>query len=144
MIGPKARGFKRWLSKRYYEFTSEILKAGDLTEVAAMLEGKAVYDGPKHHLFRRTAQHEGRFYLDLCDAEWRAIEIDDKGWRVVSNPPVKFRRAKAMHPLPMPAKAPGRSLHELLKPFLNILPTQWPLVAAWLVAALRPPDLTRY
>lgn len=115
-----------------------MISAGDLSDVASLLEGKAVFDGPRYKLFRRTAQHEGKFYLDLCDEQWRAIEIDLNGWRVVSDPPVKFRRAKAMHPLPLPVKTKGTSLERLLLPFLNIRAVQWPLVAAWLTAGLRP------
>lgn len=44
----------------------------------------------------------GRLYLDLCDDGWRAVEIAADGWRVVSNPPVRFRRAPGMLPLPAP------------------------------------------
>ena len=138
LIGKRCRAFRRWLSKIYYDATGDMLKAGDLADIAAMLEGKAVYDGECHRLFRRTASHDGKFYLDLCDELWQAVEIDAKGWRVVSDPPVKFRRAKAMLALPMPVKTPGTELHKLLKPFLNIRPEQWPLVAAWLAASVRP------
>ena len=69
-----------------------MLGANELADMAAMLEGKAVFDGPRYKLFRRTAEHDGKFYLDLCDDEWRAVEIDGQGWRVVSDPAVKFRR----------------------------------------------------
>jgi hypothetical protein len=137
-IGNRCRPFRRWLSKLWYDQTGEMLKAGDLVDIAAMLEGKACFDGPQHQLFRRVAQHAGKFYLDLCDPEWRAVEIDADGWRVVSNPPVKFRRAKAMHPLPVPVKTSGAELGRLLLPFLNVRVVEWSLIAAWLVAALRP------
>jgi len=138
LIGRRSRPFRRWLSKLFYDDTGGMMSAGDLADVAALLEGKAVFDGPRYKLFRRVAENEGKFYLDLCDEEWRAIEIDAEGWRVVSDPPVKFRRAKAMHPLPLPVETPGKSLHRLLSPFLNVRIEQWPLVAVWEVAALRP------
>ena len=41
-------------------------------------------------------------YLDLTNAPWQVIEIDAAGWRVVSDPPVRFKRAKGMLPLPRP------------------------------------------
>ena len=138
LIGKRCRPFRRWLSKLYYDATGDVLKANQLADLAAMLEGKAVFDGPRYRVFRRTASHEGKFYLDLCDEQWRAVEIDADGWRIVPILPVKFRRARAMAPLPEPVKTPGSELRGLLLPFLNILPEQWPLVAAWLVAALRP------
>src|SRR5262249_532918 len=49
--------------------------------------------------------------LDLCDAKWRAIEIDSEGWRVVNEPPVRFRRTIGMLPIPEPVR--GGSINEL-------------------------------
>jgi len=137
-ISKKSRSFRRWLSKMFYDATGEMLGASDLSDIASMLEGKAVFDSPRYPVFCRTARHEGKFYLDLCEKDWRVVEVDPDGWQVVSNPPVKFRRANAMHPLPIPIQTDGRELQTLLCPFLNIREAQWPLVAAWLVAALRP------
>ena len=138
LIGSRSRPFKRWVSKRFYDATKTTASSNFLSDVCAMLEGKAVFDGPEYFLFRRTAQHEGKFYLDLCDEEWRCIEIDADGWRVVSDPPVKFRRAKAMQALPIPIDTDGAELKDLLSPFLNVKEEQWPLVVSWLVAAFRP------
>jgi putative DNA primase/helicase len=56
----------------------------------------------------------------------------------VSDPPVKFRRAKAMHPLAIPVETPGTDLYRLLSPFVNVRAEQWPLLATCLAAALRP------
>ena len=71
---------------------------------------------------------------------WGAIFVGEKGkieinrWKVVSNPPVKFRRSKGMLPLPYPVD--GR-LDEL-KPFLNLQNQEnWPLIAGWLIGAVR-------
>ena len=33
---------------------------------------------------------------------WRAVEIDATGWRIVSHPPVRFRRSAGMQPVPVP------------------------------------------
>ena len=82
-----------------------------------------------------TPAHDGKVYLDLCDADWRVVEIDAAGWRVVQNPPVRFRRAKAMLPLPMPVS--GGSVDDL-RGFLNCDDSSWRLMLAWLLAALAP------
>jgi hypothetical protein len=83
----------------------------------------------------RVAGHEGKLYLDLADAGWRAVEIDTDGWRVVSSPPVRFRRAPGMLPLPEPM--PGGSI-EALRPLLNVEgETDFVLAVAWLLGALR-------
>ena len=81
------------------------------------------------------AGHGGRLYLDLCDRAWRAVEIDDEGWRVVERPPAKFRRTRGAQPLPEPER--GGSLEEL-RPFFNVDHHGWTLLRAFLVAALRP------
>jgi hypothetical protein len=134
---PKSQ-FGRWLSCRYYDTTGKVLGSGGLTNYATLLSGKAQSDGPRHYVYRRVAEHDSKFYVDLCDPERRVVEVDADGWRIVSNPPVKFRRARAMHPLPMPVQTSGRDLKELLLPFLNVRPEQWANIAAWMVAALRP------
>jgi hypothetical protein len=138
-IGKRVRAFRRLLSKLYYEATRSTLSDKGLTEIASLLEGRAVFDGPEYRLWRRAGEGDGKFYFDLCDDVWREVEIDAQGWRVVSNPPVKFFRARGMLALPSPVQVgEGESLHSLLSPFLNLGPTSWPLIAAWLVAALRP------
>jgi hypothetical protein len=62
------------------------------------------------------------------------VEVDATGWRVIGNPPVRFRRAAGMRTLPIPL--PGGSL-ETLRSFLNLKSdTDFVLVVAWLLACL--------
>jgi hypothetical protein len=78
---------------------------------------------------------ESTIYLDLCDEQWRAVEIDTTGWRIVSSPPVRFRRAPGMQSLPVPVT--GGSITNL-RSFLNIKSdADFVLVVAWILAALR-------
>ncbi|TDI47722.1 MAG: hypothetical protein E2P02_02625 [Acidobacteria bacterium] len=56
-------------------------------------------------------------YVDLVDDNWRVVEIDSDGWRVLNRSPVHFRRARGM--LPLPAPEPGGSIADL-RPFLNV------------------------
>jgi hypothetical protein len=78
---------------------------------------------------------DDRLYLDLADATWRAVEIDANGWRVIDNPPVRFRRAAGMKPLPVPVT--GGSI-EALRPFLNVKSeNDFVLAVAWVLACLR-------
>jgi hypothetical protein len=63
------------------------------------------------------------------------VEIDTTGWRVIDNPPVRFRRAARMKALPMPV--PGGSV-ETLRSFLNVQSdADFVLVVAWALACLR-------
>jgi hypothetical protein len=100
--------FKRWLAKLYYEKTGKAPNSQAKADAAGVLEGKAVFDGPEYRVYVRVAEHQGRYFLDLCNEKWQAVEIDAGGWRIIDNPPVIFRRAKAMLPLPIPL--PGGKL----------------------------------
>ena len=83
----------------------------------------------------RVGGLDGRLYLDLGDETWRAVEIDTTGWRVIDNPPVRFRRAAGMKPMPMPVR--GGSV-ETLRSFLNVQSdADFVLVVAWALAVLR-------
>jgi hypothetical protein len=74
-------------------------------------------------------------YLDLADDRWRAVEVGPDGWQVITCPPVRFRRAAGMLPLPMPARG---GLIAALAPFLNLPDrSDFVLVVSWLLAALR-------
>jgi len=103
---------------------------------APRIEAKADFDAPERAVHVRVGELDGKNYLDLCDEIWRAVEIDRQGWRVVDTPPVRFRRAAGMRPLPVPM--PGGSV-EGLRRLLNVhSEDDFVLVIAYLLAALRP------
>lgn len=89
----------------------------------------------KRDVFYRVAYHNGCVYIDLGTERWNAIEIDPCGWRIVDNPPVAFRRSSATKPLPAPVECKD---FKLLTKHINIRPEDWPLVAAWIIAAAIP------
>jgi hypothetical protein len=83
----------------------------------------------------RVAGLNRRLYLDLADDQWRAVEIGAGGWRVIKNPPVRFRRAAGMLALPIPEA--GSSIKKLRR-FLNVRNKRdFILIVSWLLAALR-------
>lgn len=131
----RSRAVKQWLARLYFYAEEKAASSQAITDAMNVLEAKALYDGAEHPAPLRLAEHEGRIYIDLADASWRAVEIDATGWRVVDNPPVRFRRTKAMLPLPLPEQ--GGAL-DALRDYVNVDAAGWPLVAAWLVAAARP------
>jgi hypothetical protein len=104
------------------------------------IEASALWDGPERPICIRIGGLNGKIYLDLCNKEWRAIEVDANGWRIVDHPPVRFRRAPGMLPLPMPVC--GGSVNDL-RPFLNLNKKSddedddFVLVVAWALAVLR-------
>src|SRR3984893_1275020 len=83
----------------------------------------------------RFAEHAERLYLDLADEDWRVVEIERDGWRVITSPPVRFRRSAGMLPLPLPEQ--GGSI-EALNSLLNLASrNDFVLIVCWLLAALR-------
>lgn len=131
----RSRGFRRWLARRYFEATGSAARAEALSAAVDVIEARAAFDAPVHPVHVRVAESDCRIYLDLGDAEWRAVEIDASGWRVINRPPLRFRRAAGMLPLPVPIA--GGSVDEL-RQFLNVrFDADFVLAVAWLLAALR-------
>ncbi len=131
----RSKGFKRWLARRFYEATGGAPSSEALHSALNVIEARAHFDASQMDVHIRIAGHDGRLYLDLADEAWRAVEIDEAGWRVVERPPVRFRRAAGMQPLPVPVK--GGSV-ETLRTFLNVGgDADFVLVVAWALAVLR-------
>jgi hypothetical protein len=131
----RAKGFRRWLARRFYEATQGAPSSEALQSALNVIEAKAHFDAPERMVHIRVGGLDGRLYLDLCDTTWRAVEIDTTGWRVIDNPPVRFRRAAGMQPLPMPVS--GGSIDKL-RSFLNVQSdADFVLVVGWVLAVLR-------
>ena len=131
----RSKGFRRWLARCFFEVTRGAPSSEALQSALNVIEAKAHFDAPERVVHVRVGGLDDRLYLDLGDETWRAVEIDATGWRVIDNPPVRFRRASGMQPLPMPA--PGGSV-ETLRSFLNVKSgTDFVLVVAWALACLR-------
>jgi hypothetical protein len=131
----RSRGFRLWLERQYYIATAGAPNSEARQSALAVIEAKAKFDGEEIPVHLRTAAHGDAIYIDLANRDWQVVEVTANGWSIVNDPPVRFRRAKAMWPLPLPVA--GGSLKELRK-FINVSDDHYPLVLAWLVFALRP------
>jgi len=132
----REKHFTNWLASSYYREFGTIPSAKDLGAAIDVLEGRARFDGPQRRVYIRVAEKAGAVYVDLCDKTWRAIKITSKGWRIIKNPLVRFRRAAGMHPLPVPVS--GGSVDEL-RPFLNVRSEKdFKLLVGWLLSTLNP------
>lgn len=131
----RTKGFRRWLARQFFEQTGGAPSSEALQSALNVIEARAHFDGPERSVFIRVGGLDGRLYLDLGDDAWRAVEIDTTGWRVIDQPPVRFRRAAGMQPLAVPM--PGGSVGTL-RAFLNVQSDQdFVLVVAWALAVLR-------
>ena len=133
--GIRSRGFQHWLSRAYYQATRGAPNAEAMQSALSALEARARFDGPERVVHIRVGALGGKLYVDLCDDTWRVVEIDATGWRMIDNPPVRFRRAAGMQSLPGPV--PGGSI-DALRRFLNLRSlNEFVMTVAWALACLR-------
>jgi hypothetical protein len=131
----KAKPFRRWLQRLFYQRTGKAPGSQAVQDAIGVLEGKALFEAGEQPIAVRVAAHHGAIWLDLANERWEAVEVTAGGWRVVADPPVRFRRPAGTRPLPTPV--PGGSLEEL-RGFCNVDDDGWRLVLAFLAVTLRP------
>ena len=132
----RTKGFRNWLLQQYYEDTEGAANSQALQDALGILEANAWFKGPLLPVFLRVAEHNGAIFIDLCNDKWEAVEITATGWRVVADPPVKFKRTPGMLSLPYPVA--GGSLDEL-RSFTNFSSeNDWALFCSWLVQGVGP------
>ena len=131
-----SRVCKDFLMKCAYESLEVVVPKQTLDLVLDQLRANATYGGPERQTtYLRVAAVGDRIYLDLTDEEWRAVEIDKRGWRVVSDPPVKFVRVPQARALPVPKRGGDISSLKELIPFRS--EDDFVLAVAFLLSALR-------
>jgi hypothetical protein len=134
---------KGWLGRLLYDAEGTAPTPNALDQVMLYVEAKARYTRQRQRAFVRLgSDRPGRMYLDLGGADWRAVEIDATGWRIIAGheTPIRFRRAAGMLAIPDPVR--GGSLDEL-REFVNVGDgtegdARWRLLVGWIVGALRP------
>jgi len=131
----RSKGFKRWLTRRFFEETGKAPNSEALQSALNVVEARAHFDAPVRRIHLRVASLGDCLFLDLADPDWRAVEIRPAGWQIVDEPPVRFRRAAGMQPLPVPTR--DGSVDDL-RSFLNVgSERDFVLVVAWALAVLR-------
>jgi hypothetical protein len=134
-IAVRSRKFRAFLIRAYHTGNGKSASSAAIEEAIAFFEGSALC-GEQQTVHTRLAAHDNAIYLDLCNDRWQVVKITAKGWRVVSNPPVKFRRARGMLALPTPVS--GGRISDLRR-FVNVASDDdFILLVAWMVAAFRP------
>ena len=130
-----SRAYRAWLNRVVYKGIHKCPSATALQAATNTLAAVAQFDGLVNPVQVRVAECEGALWLDLGDPDWQVVRITPKGWKVLARGPVRFRRPRGMLALPLPST--GGSLLDLC-PFVNVADEDFPLVGAWLIAALRP------
>jgi hypothetical protein len=130
--------FYDWLLLQYFAEMKMLMVPNPAAMKTALrtLSAHARYEGDQRQVFLRAAHVDGKIYIDIGDPEWRVVEIDSTGWRMVEDSPVRFRRTAGMAALPIPER--GGSV-ELLRPLVNLdQDVGFPLFVSWIVDALCP------
>jgi hypothetical protein len=123
----------------------DVVRDRDLADAIRSLRGLARFKGEEHEVYRRVTRHEGKVYIDICDEEWRIIEVDADDWRIIAGDeaPVRFSRKPGMLAMTEPVKG------GTLQPLRDLLhlgemgegkqgERNWRLIVPWLVQALSP------
>jgi hypothetical protein len=157
----RSASFENWLILNYRQRQKPVPSGGRLKSLIRTFEADAARFGSTETVWVRVADGSGRgragrqaeghgrrdapvpssadaaavYYLDLGDSSWRSVEIRAEGCRIVDHAPVLFRRPKGFGELPEPQW--DGSL-DLLKKYTNVADADFPLLVAWLTAALRP------
>lgn len=127
---------RSWLMTLYFDSYGALARPDAVRDALAQLNALAMIQEKPTPVGLRVAEHTGSIFIDLGDSTWAAIKISPDGWQEVAEPPVMFRRASGMLPLPSPQR--GGTV-DLLRPFINLESTDdFKLVVGWLLGALHP------
>ncbi len=137
----QSRAFRDWLAESYRCERNERPSERALGGAISSLEARARLDRSVPRLHVRVARASdgdrsgAEYYIDLGDESGRAIKINAQEWLVVEQPPVTFRRAQGLLPLPMPVR--GGSVGRL-RAYVNLGEADFRLLVAWIASALQP------
>ena len=101
------------------------------------LQAVARRRGEQHEVYIRSATIDGKIYIDLANDQRQVVEIDADGWRIHSDPPVRFWRPAGMQPLPEPQR--GGSIKQLRR-YANLTDAGFILFVQLLIDALHRRD----
>lgn len=127
--------FKELIGYVSYQMLESAPRRETVERIVSTLSAKARFDGMREHTHLRVAQLGTKLYLDLTDDDWRAVEIDEQGWRVVTRSPVRFVRDIRARALPEPMDGSVQELRTLV-PFAS--DDDFILAVAFLVSCLNP------
>jgi hypothetical protein len=137
----RSQGFEDFMRYNYFEKHGKTLKKETLQTSAQTLAAIAIAEGPCLKAHVRTAEHDGKIYIDLANEKGEVVEISPDGWKVVVDYDIYFRRTEGLLPLPVPVR-PNQSNDDTWMEFKRLLnygdERNWMLIVSWIVAALQP------
>jgi len=139
IFGIRSTAFRDWLVDGYVSAYHRLPPQRAVNRVLEALEAHARFEVDTPPVYVRVGrdqdEFESSYYLDLGDLTGHAIKICASGWSVVEKPSINFRRPQGLLPLPVPCRDGSIAL---LRPFVNLVESDFHLLIGWMAAALRP------
>jgi hypothetical protein len=135
----RSERFRQYLIGEFQRRHGRLAAGTALGEGIEAIAAAAAAGGSVDEVCVRLGGNDGKIYLDLCRDDWKVVEIDAGGWRVLDSSPVPFLRVPGQRPLPIPCRQPGGLAR--LRTLVNIADEDeddWILYVTFLVAGLRP------
>ena len=129
------KSIKNYLSHRYYQDLGKAASSKAVSDALGVITSMAMNDGPELDVCLRVGGNTEKIYIDRGAPEWDAVEISADGFKIVSDPPVKFWRPKGMLTLPIPS---ARGSLADLRSFVTLGDEQFVLMVGTLLSYLRP------
>jgi hypothetical protein len=126
--------YRDLLAREYYVLTGKGANRNAIGDAVSTLSAMARFDGQEEPVHLRVAPIADGLAIDLGDSTGDAAIVTAEGWHVAPAP-VRFVRPGKPAALPRPAR--GGDFARLWDN-VNVAPGDRVLVAAWLLAALRP------
>ncbi len=128
--------FESYVDRASYVSTGKILKKFDKDDLLNHLRAKALFEGVKHPVFFRIGKRDdGSIEIDLGNDAGEVVHVSKLGWEV-TQPTLRFRKTKAMLPLPKPIR--GGSIDKLWKSLNVTARRDQALLLGWIVGAFHP------
>ncbi len=149
--------FERWLNRTFRQNRQALPTLESINRLVRASEADAAAMGSIEPVWVRVAAGGGRivsqresanhvsetaagaadggavYYLDLGDSSRAAVEIRAGECHTVTAPPVSFRRPRGLRPLPQPR---WDGSIDAFKKYTNVTDADFPLLVAWMTAAL--------
>jgi hypothetical protein len=136
-LAVESKAFAQWLRNEFYSEKKKAATGSAIKTAIRTLAAIAEFgtETPRHVVHLRSAESDGRIYVDLCNEQRQCVEVDENGWRVIDAPAsVRFRRTPGMRVLPVPQR--GGSI-DMLRKFVNLSDGDFVLLVAVLLDAFR-------
>jgi len=105
--------FKSWIAKLAYRATNKVPNDNIIKQFIAICTINA-HEKQSQTVYNRVARIGSTIWWDLCNDAWEVIEITASGYKVISDPPVKFIRGSDAGELPQPVAGSLDSLAQII------------------------------